>query len=663
MVPETAREEHAKLCREIDRHNYLYHVQAKPEISDAQFDTLLRKLEALEREHPELVTPDSPTQKVGGEAIEGFEKATHSLPMLSLEKAYTDADLQAWIDLMERELGRKVESKFTLEPKIDGDSLEIVYENGRYVRAVTRGDGKIGENVTHTVRTIKTVPLRLPDGAPELLEVRGEAYLRIADFRELNRRLSEKGESLFANPRNLVSGSIKQLDPRVTASRPIRFFAHGLGRVRGKKFATHFEAMKFLESLSIPIVDALELADAAGIRAYFDRMAEERERLPYEIDGIVIKVDDIATRETLGSRTKSPRWAIAYKFQPREENTQVVGVEWNVGRTGRVTPVAKLKPVPIGGVTVSNATLHNRAQLERLDVRVGDTVVVTRSGDVIPYVVKVVETLRPADAAKTAPPSKCPSCGEALETTDVDVICPNRFTCPDQLKGAIEHFASRGAMNIEGIGPEWIEILVDRGFLKDVADLYYIKEEDLLTLPRMGEKLARKMLNAIELSKKTTLPRFINALGIRHVGEATAAALSDHFGSIDKVEKATVDELQEVADVGPRVAEAIREFFDREEHRKVIGKLLSAGIQYVQPEKKSDRLAGWVVVFTGGLESLSREEAKRLVQEHGGKTADSVSKSVTLVVAGPGAGSKLDKARKLEIKVITEQEFLALVSH
>lgn len=661
-TPESARREHAELCKEIDRHNYLYHVLSQPEISDAQYDKLLRRLEEIERDSPALVTPDSPTQKVGGEAIEGFEKATHSLPMLSLEKAYEPQELRDWVEQMERELGRKLESRFTVEPKIDGDSIELVYENGRLVRASTRGDGKVGENVTHTVRTIRAIPLKLQGRAPDLLEVRGEAFIRIVDFRELNRKLIERGEEPFANPRNFTSGSIKQLDPKITAARPLRFSAHGLGVIRGKKYAKHTDALDDLKSFGIPVVESLEVCDSLEqVQAYYARMLERREKLEYEIDGVVIKVDDLATRDALGARTKSPRWAIAYKFPAREEVTQVLAVDWQVGRTGKLTPVARLKPVPIGGVTVSNATLHNLSQIEKLGVRIGDWVVVTRSGDVIPYVVKVVETRRPADARAVRPPEKCPSCGAKPERTEADLFCPDRLGCRDQLKGAIDHFCSRGAMNIEGLGSEWIDVLVDRGLVKSVADLYDLRQEQLLALERMGEKLAQKMLQAIEGSKTPTLARFLNALGIRQVGEATASALADHFGTMEKLESATLEGLQEVQDVGPKVAEEIRAFFDLPANRKVVGKLLTAGIRYGRPERKSERLAGQVVVFTGGLDAVSREEAKKLVLENGGKTADSVSKSVNLVVAGPGAGSKLDKARKLAIAIIDEREFLKRV--
>jgi DNA ligase (NAD+) len=597
---------------------------------------------------------------VGGKAQERFEKVEHRIPLLSLEKAYEEPELSAWMEAMERELGRKETFSFTCEPKIDGDSVELVYERGLLVQASTRGDGRTGENVTHTVRTIRAIPLRL-DGAPELLEVRGEAFIRIKDFRELNRKMVDRGEAPFANPRNFTSGSIKQLDPSVTAGRPLRFLAHGLGAVKGVKFGTHREAMEFLRGLGVPVAPFESVGSVAEIMEYWRAMSHRRDTLDHEIDGIVVKVDSIALRAELGSRSKSPRWAIAFKFPAREENTQVLSVDWQVGRSGKLTPVARLRPVPISGVTVSNATLHNPAQLERLGVRIGDTVVVTRSGDVIPYVVKVIESLRPADAAAIAVPDRCPTCGGAVEKTESDLFCTNGLTCPAQLKGAIDHFCSRSAMNIEGIGPEWIDQFVEKGFVRSVADLYGLDKARLLTLERMGEKLAQNMLDAIAGSKATTLPRFLNALGIRQVGGATANALADHFGELGRLQAATLEELEEVPDVGPTVAAGIRSFFDDPRNTRVVDALLKAGIGFKRQDRKSEALAGQVVVFTGGLDRMTRDEAKQMVLEHGGKSADSVSKGVSLVVAGPGAGSKLEKARKLGIRIIDEGAFLKLV--
>jgi DNA ligase (NAD+) len=654
-----AREEYDALRREIERHNRLYYDQAAPELSDAEYDRLYDRLVALEREHPGWVTPDSPTQKVGGQAIERFEKAPHRLPMLSLEKAYTREDVAAWIEQMERDLGRKVDWSFTVEPKVDGDSLEIVYENGRLVRAATRGDGRIGENVTHTIRTLRNVPKVLPD-APEEVEVRGEAYLRLADFRAINQALQEKGEPAFANPRNFTSGSIKQKDASITASRPLRFVAYGLGTLRGKKFARHDEVLAWLkesrfETPAFEVVDSLD-----GIQSCWEKIGAARDRMDHEIDGVVVKVNDLSLRAQLGSRSKSPKWAIAWKFPAREETTEVRDVEWNVGRSGKITPVAKLRPVSISGVTVSNASLHNVAQLERLGVRIGDTVLVTRAGDVIPYVVQVIEAKRPADARTPAIPAACPVCRTPVERTETDILCPNGLTCPQQLKSAIDHFCSRAAMDIAGFGEEWIEQLVDQGLLTSVADLYRLDKERLLTLERMGDKLAQNLLDAVERSRKTTLPRFLNALGIKHVGEATAAALAEHFGTVDAVRKASIEELQETRDVGPSVAESIHRFFRDKRNLATVADLLGR-ITLEAAEKKGDELAGQVIVFTGGLDRLTRDEAKELTLAHGGKTSDSVSKVVTLVVAGPGAGSKLDKATKLGIKVVDEGDFLKLI--
>jgi DNA ligase (NAD+) len=656
----TTRAEYDRLRSEIERHNRLYYDQAAPEISDAEYDRLYDRLEAMEAEHPEWVTPDSPTQVVGGHAVERFEKAEHRLPMLSLEKAYGKDEIAGWIASMERELGKPVEWTFTVEPKVDGDSLELVYEKGALTLAATRGDGRVGENVTHTVRTIRGLPQSLP-GAPELAEIRGEAYLELIDFRELNRKLQEKGEESFVNPRNLVSGSLKQKDARVTKERPLKFIAYGLGSLKGKRFATHADVLTWLASLKFEIPDYKICRNADEIHAYWETQAAKRDALAHEIDGIVVKVNDLSLRDQLGARSKSPRWAIAYKFPAREETTQVQDVEWNVGRSGKITPVAKLKPVFISGVTVSNASLHNVAQLRRLDVRKRDTVLVTRAGDVIPYVVKVIETRRPADAEVPEVPSRCPVCHAAVELTETDVLCNNSFACPAQFKKAIDHFCSRATMNIEGLGPEWIEQLVGKGLVKSLADLYALDQARLLTLERMGEKLAQNMLSAIAGSKKTTLPRFINALGIKHVGEATAKALADHFGSLEKLQKATAEEIEETPDVGPTVAAAIRKFLDDSRNVALIRQLLEAGIEFKAPERAGDHLTGQVIVFTGGLEQVTRDEAKALAQAHGARTADSVSKTVTLVVAGPGAGSKLDKATKLGIKVVDEGAFLKMI--
>jgi len=648
------------LRREIERHNYRYYTLADPEVSDAEYDRLYDELVALEARFPELRTPDSPTQRVGGEAIEKFEKAEHRIPLLSLEKAYTDEEVRGWVGQMERELGRAPTWEFTVEPKIDGDSIELVYERGELVTASTRGDGRVGENVTHAVRTIRSIPHRI-ESAPELLEVRGEVFIRLKDFQEINKRQLDKGLPPYANPRNLATGSVKQLDASITASRPLRFLAHGMGVVRGREFRTHFEAVEWLRTLNVPTVDVRPCRTVEDAHLAWKEWLAEREKLDHEIDGVVLKVNEIALRRELGSRSKSPRWAIAWKFPAREETTEVLEIWWSVGRSGKLTPVAKLKPVFLSGVTIQNVGLHNPVQLGKLDVRQGDTVVVTRAGDVIPYIVKVVEGKRPAGAPKTPIPEACPACGSAVERTESDLLCPNTFSCPVQVIKAIDHFCSRPAMNIEGLGPEWIVKLVEKGLVKTVADLYSLKKEKLVELDRMGDKLAQNLLDAIEGSRKTTLGRFLIALGIRHVGEATATAVADHLGSLDNVRRSTVEEFEEVPDVGPTVARSLGDFFADRRNETLIDQLLAAGLSFKAAPRKSDALAGQVVVFTGGLDTLTRDDAKAIVQEHGGRNADSVSKGVTLVVAGPGAGSKLDKARKLGIKVVDEAAFLKLV--
>ena len=659
-VPDSIRRKYGKLRAEVERHNRLYHVEANPEVSDAEYDKLFDELVALEEKHPELRSPDSPTQKVGGAALEKFEKVEHGLPMLSLEKAYETEEVRAWIARMEGDLGHALRGGFALEPKIDGDSLELLYEKGTLKVASTRGDGRVGENVTHTVRTIRSVPLRL-EGAPDLLEIRGEAFIALKDFRKINEEQVKKGGEPYMNPRNLTSGSLKQLDPKITASRPLRFMAHGVGRVTGRRFGRHLEALEFLKSLGVPVVD--DLAPAATVEeiaTYHKRMLDTRDKRPYEIDGIVLKVDDLSLREELGARSRSPRWAIAWKFPAQEKSTQIHAVDWQVGRTGKLTPVARLKPVEITGVIVTNVSLHNPSQIKKLDVRVGDWVVVTRAGDVIPYIVKSVPSRRKGDEKEPRAPTKCPVCGAPVEPTEPDIFCSAGLSCPAQVKGSLEHFVSRRAMDIEGLGPEWIDVLVDKKLISSAADLYGLKKEKLVELDRMGDKLADNLLASIEKSRATTLPRFINALGIQQVGEATASALADHFGDFDKLAEASEERLLEVQDVGPIVARCIRDFFQAPRNRAELKRLLKE-VTIAKPKLKSRALEGQVVVFTGGLERMSRDDAKRLVVENGGRTADGVSKAVTLVVAGPGAGSKLDKAKKLGLKTVTEPEFFGMI--
>jgi len=661
--PDPARRRHDELCREIEKHNMRYYVLDDPVISDAQYDALYRELLAIEREHPELVTPESPSQKIGGRALDEFVKVPHRLPMLSLDKVYGEEELHDWLVLMEKEAGRAVTGPFTVEPKIDGDSIQLVYEKGVLRQAATRGDGRVGEDVTHTVRTVRSIPARLLGEPPEYLEVRGELYMRLRDFGALNRALAEKGEKTFMNPRNATSGSIRQKDPKMCAGRPLRFMAHGLGAVKGRSFARHSEALACVKSLGLPVVDRLEVVPSViEILSYFNMMAKERDALDYEIDGVVAKVDDLALREALGERAKNPRWAIAIKFPAREEVTQVAGVDWSVGRTGKLTPTARLKPVVVSGVTVSNATLDNLDQIRLLDLRVGDWAVIKRAGDVIPDVVKVLAERRAGTEMPIEAPAGCPACGAAVERPEgeVNLYCTRSvYACPGQLREFVGYFCGRGAMNIEGLGAEWIRVLVDRGLVRTPADLYGLTKEQLRALDRMGDRLAQNMLDAIAGSRDAELPRFIFALGIRHVGQATAGALADHFPEIGPLMEAPLEELQKVHDVGPTVAQSIFDWFRDAGNRRFVDELLRH-VRIRKAEVKGAAFRDQVVCFTGGLSSISRDDAKKIVVEQGGRTAGSISKTVTLVVAGPSAGSKLDKARERGIRVLGEDEFLRL---
>ncbi len=655
-VPVGDRKRYDALVADIEKHNVQYYVLDNPQVSDAQYDALYRELLQLEASHPELVTPESPSQKIGGRALDKFEKVAHKLAMLSLDKVTTEQELRDWLTLMEKEAGRPVGGPFTVEPKIDGDSVELVYEKGILKLAATRGDGRIGENVTHTVRTVRSIPARLSGDAPEYIEIRGELYFRLKDFAALNRSLAEKGEATFMNPRNATSGSIRQKDPKACASRPIRFMAHGIGVVKGRSFARHSEALAFVKGLGLPVVDRLEVVPSPDrIFSYYNSMLKGRDRLEYEIDGVVAKVDDLKLRETLGERTKNPRWAIAYKFPAREEVTQIQDVTWSVGRTGKLTPTARLQPVVVSGVTVSNATLDNLDQIRLLDARIGDWAVIKRAGDVIPDVVKILLERRDGTEREIGPPRTCTACGSTVARPEgeVNLYCTNA-ACPGRLKEYIAYFCSRAAMNIEGVGWEWVNVFVDKGLVRTPADLYRLSKAQLLTLDRMGEKLAQKMLDAVEASRAPELPKFISALGIRQVGDATANALAAHFGDVAKLMSALPEELQQVHDVGPVVAKSIHDYFRA--NRRVVEDLL-AHVRVRKPDIKGNALVGQVVLFTGGLASMSRDDAKKIVVEQGGRVAESLSKTVTLVVAGDAAGSKLDKAKERGIRVMDEAEF------
>lgn len=666
QLPPAVVAEATELARQLHHHNYRYHVLDAPEISDAEYDRLLRRLQELEKQHPRLRTPDSPTQRVGAEPLPGFEPVRHELPMLSLDNAFSDEELHGFFQRIHQRLGGNVEPpQLVCEPKLDGIAISLLYVDGVLVRGATRGDGTTGEDITANVRTVTSVPLRLITAAPPArLEVRGEIYLPRARFDELNRRQQELGEKTFVNPRNAAAGSLRQLDSRITASRPLQMCAYGLGICEGATLApTHYEVLQQLGEWGFRINDRIEVAaDAEACVDYYRRLEQDRHDLPYDIDGIVYKVNRLDLQQRLGFVSRAPRWAIARKFPAQEEITQVLDVEFQVGRTGAVTPVARLEPVFVGGVTVSNATLHNADEIARLGLRIGDRVVIRRAGDVIPQVVRVMVEDRPETTSAIVFPDSCPVCGSPVERLESEAVarCSGGLICPAQRKEALWHFASRRAMDIDGLGDKLIEQLVDRELVRSVADLYHLDADTLAGLERMGAKSAANLVAAIDASRATTLPRFLYALGIREVGEATAAALAGHFRSLEALAAADEAALQEVPDVGPAVAHFVREFFDDSHNLAAIEALRSAGVHWEdmpEADPSLQPLAGQTWVLTGKLESMSRQEAKEHLQALGAKVAGSVSANTDCVVAGPGAGSKLNAAEKHGTKVMDEAAF------
>ncbi len=666
-VPEAVRRRVEALRREINHHNYLYYVLDQPEIPDAEYDRLMRELQELEARWPELVTPDSPTQRVGAQPLEGFGEVRHEVPMLSLNNAFSDEEVHDFDRRVRERLGVETVD-YAAEPKLDGLAVSILYRDGVLERGATRGDGYTGEDVTANIRTIRSVPLRLlGEGWPPVLEVRGEVVMPKAGFEELNRRQREKGEKTFANPRNAAAGSLRQLDPRITAERPLEFYCYGWGLVEGGTLpGRHSEVMARLRDWGIRTnAEARLVHGVEGCLAYYRALQKRRDDLPYEIDGVVYKVDRIDWQERLGYVARAPRWAVAHKFPAHEEMTRVLDIEVQVGRTGAVTPVARLEPVQVGGVTVSNATLHNEDEIRRLDVRIGDWVIVRRAGDVIPEIVSVVKSRRPKNARKFKMPDKCPVCGSKIVRLEGEAIarCTGGLFCPAQRRESIRHFASRRAMDIEGLGDKLVAQLDEKGLVRDVADIYSLRKEDLVALERMGEKSAENLLAAIEKSKSTTLARFLYALGIRQVGEATAQALAEHFGSLEALEKASVEELEQVPDVGPVVAESIRAFFREPHNRQVIRRLLKAGVHWPAPRRKEGELplAGKTFVLTGALSGMTRDEARTALEERGARVTSSVSKKTDYVVVGADPGSKYDKALSLGVPTLDEAAFMRLL--
>ncbi|MDI6852203.1 MAG: NAD-dependent DNA ligase LigA [Deltaproteobacteria bacterium] len=668
---ETAPEQVVKriqdLREQITYHNYRYYVLDEPVISDAEFDRLMQELISLEEKYPELVTPDSPTQRIGAAPLEKFETVPHRIPMLSLENAFSEGEVREFDERLKRFLRTNEEFDYVVEPKMDGVAVELVYENGRLTVGSTRGDGYRGENVTQNLRTINSIPLQLlthEEAAPELLEVRGEVYIEIEEFKKLNEERLSRGEPAFANPRNAAAGSLRQLDPRVTASRPLYIYCYGAGEVRGRKFESQWETLQTFKKWGIRVNPLIERH--RGIEpaiAYHHRLEHQRHSLPYETDGVVIKVDSLYLQERLGTKTRSPRWALAYKFAATQATTRVRAIVVNVGRTGAVTPMAVMDPVEVGGVTVSRATLHNEDEVARKDVRVGDTVLVQRAGDVIPEVVKVITEKRPPEAKPFVMPTHCPVCGTPLVRPKGEAItrCPNP-DCQGALRRSILHFAGKGAMDIDGLGEKIIEQLLEEGLIEKVSDLYRLTEGDLIPLERFAQKSAANLVAAIQASKEVPLARFINALGIRYVGEATAQLLAQHFGSLEELSKAGTEELLRVEGIGPQVARSIREYFQDPKNQELLRELRELGVKPLPPEKPPETpLAGKTFVFTGGLEHFSREEAKALVTARGGRVSSSVSAKTDYVVVGADPGSKFAKAKELGITILDEAEFRKLM--
>ena len=668
-APAGVRQRAAELRAEIDRHNHRYHVLDDPEIPDSGYDRLLVELRELEARHPDLVVPESPTQRVGGAAVGAFGQVRHRVPMLSLDNAFEQGDVEAFDRRTREKLELEGEVSYACEPKLDGLAVSLTYRRGALEVAATRGDGAIGEDVTHNIRTIKTVPLRLSgENHPELIEVRGEVFISIPAFREMNRAAEEKGEKVFVNPRNAAAGSLRQLDPRLAASRPLEVFFYGIGLVEGRRMpGRHSEILEVLRGWGLRTSpEARVVLGVSGILAYYGAMARKRPGLRYQIDGVVYKVDSTDQQRELGFVARAPRWAIAHKFPAEEVMTRVHAIEWQVGRTGALTPVARLEPVFVGGATVANATLHNIDELQRKDVRIGDTIVLRRAGDVIPEVVRVIPEKRPEAAERVSLPERCPVCGSEVERVEGESVarCTGALVCPAQLKESLRHFASRRAMDIEGLGAKIVDQLVDTGLVQDAADLYRLDAERLAGLDRMGEKSAANLEAALERSKSTTFARFLFALGIRDVGEATADAIASHFRTLDALRAASPEQIEEVPDVGPVTAAHVQAFLAEPRNARVIEALVGLGLQWPEVAATgggSRELAGKTFVLTGRLSAMSRDEAGDLIRGRGGNVSGSVSKKTDYVVAGEDAGSKLKKANELGIAVLDEGAFLALV--
>jgi DNA ligase (NAD+) len=678
-VEDVVEKEITGLRAEINRHNYLYYVLDRPEITDAEYDRLMRRLEALEREFPGLITPDSPTQRVGEGPLDAFGTIRHTLPMLSLENAFTREEVSEFDGRVKKalDMGDDEAVEYAVEPKMDGLAIELVYEDGVLTSGSTRGDGLIGEDVTRNLRTIRSIPLSLTPAAAGLkrFEVRGEVFMPLGAFESLNRAMEEKGEAPFANPRNAAAGSLRQLDPRVTATRRLDIFCYGIGTADAS-FGAHYESLEFIRRAGLKVNPLVEVVRGVeGVMGYHDRIEKRRADLGYELDGIVVKVNGLGPQARLGARARSPRWALAYKFAPRQETTRVMEIIAGVGRTGALTPVAVLEPVVIGGVTIERATLHNQDEIDRKDVRPGDTVVVERAGDVIPEVAHVVKEKRPVGGLpRFMLPDKCPECSSKVVRVGAIHYCTGGLSCPAQLKGSIVHFASKRAMDIDGLGEMRAGQLMEAGLIKDVADIYHVGKEDLLGLDGWGERSAENLVDAVERGRRRGFQRLLFALGIRGVGEQTSRVLAARFGGIRPLMEASMDALVETPDIGPETAASIIEFFGEGHNREVLRKLEEAGVELDGHEKAAGtgrpgwagrpertpgpgRLAGKVFLFTGALASFTRGEAREIVEAQGGECAEAPSKRVDYVVAGSEPGAKYEKAVRLGLRIIGEEEF------
>ena len=662
---ETARQRHQQLSQQLHDHNYRYHTLDQPTISDAEYDQLMQQLLEIEEQYPEFISTDSPSQRVGSAPLDGFAEATHASPMLSLENAFNADDLKSFDGRIKRFLSRTADLEYICEPKLDGVAIALTYRHGKLVRGATRGNGTTGENITQNVRTIKTIPLQLQEDYPDQLEVRGEIYMELEAFRKLNQQRREEGENTYANPRNLTAGSLRQLDSRLTAARPLTISCYGIGDISEDTAKTHFDLLKALRRWGLKvnletIYVAKNIEDAIS---RYTELQQLRDQLPYEIDGMVVKVNDRQLQRELGEKSRTPRWAIACKFPARQEETVLESIRLQVGRTGAVTPVANLRPVNISGVTVSSASLHNWDEINRLDVRIGDTVVVERAGDVIPDIIRVVTEKRNGSEQPIIEPTHCPVCQTPLFKEEDEVVprCQN-INCPARLKESLKHYCSRGAMDIEGLGDRQIDQLLRLGLVKNLVDLYRLDKEKLFQFERMGDKLAEKLLNAIEASKQKPLENFLFALGIRHVGSHLAKVLSRHFGSLEKLAAATEEELLAIHEVGPQVSDSVIQFFSNSNNRQLLDELKELGLNpKSNHQSHGDRFQGKTFVFTGALERFSRKKGQELVEAQGGRASGSVSKKTDYVIAGPGAGSKLAKAEQLEITILDEEEFLQLI--